>query len=112
MKNCVVFRTVFFVKTILLETIFYKKQHNNLGNKSSLIMVRIINNEDAFQVLAHSFSLSPSSEGYTLAYSANGTDFTNYSEAVPANETLIVNGIAKGMFFKAVGNGSELALTY
>ncbi len=73
---------------------------------------KIISGEQPFQVLAHSFSLSPSSEGYTLAYSADGVNYTEYETAVPADETLIVNGIAKAMFFKAVGNDSELVLTY
>lgn len=73
---------------------------------------KIITGEEPFQVLAHSFSVSPSSEGYTLNYSANGTDFTAWDEATPANETLVVNGIAKGMWFKLVGNNSEVAINY
>lgn len=73
---------------------------------------RIISGADGFQVLAHSFSLSPSNEGYTLAYSADGINYTEHSEATPAEEVLIVNGVAKGMFFKCVGNESDLVLTY
>lgn len=73
---------------------------------------KIVSGANGFQVLAHSFSLSPSTEGYTLAYSADGINYTNYSEAVPANETLIVNGIAKAMYFKCVGNQTNLVLTY
>lgn len=68
--------------------------------------------EEAFQVLAHSFSVSPSSEGYTLAYSADGVNYTQYTDATPADETLIVNGIAKGMFFKLDGNASEVVINY
>lgn len=73
---------------------------------------RVISGEDAFQVLAHSFSVSPSNEGYTLNYSANGTDWTAYDEATPSGENLIVNGIAKGMWFKLEGNASNVEIIY
>lgn len=68
--------------------------------------------EQPFQVLAHSFSVSPSAGGYTLAYSADGINYTNYTEATPANETLIVNGVNKGEYFKLVGNASEVIVNY
>lgn len=71
-----------------------------------------IQNEKPFQVLAHSFSVSPSAAGYTLAYSADGINYTNYTESTPANETLIVNGVNKGEFFKLVGNTSEVVINY
>lgn len=73
---------------------------------------KIIHNDAPFQVLSHSFSLSPSNEGYTLQYSATGSDWTSYSDAVPANENLIVNGIAKGMYFRCLNNASDLVLVY
>lgn len=75
-------------------------------------MTKIITGEQPFQILAHSFSVSPSSEGYTLNYSANGTEYTAWSEATPANDTLVVNGIAKSMWFKLSGNNSEVSITY
>lgn len=68
--------------------------------------------EEAFQVLAHSFSVSPSSEGYTLAYSADGVNFTQYTEDTPADETLFVVDVPKGAFFKLVGNASEVVINY
>lgn len=71
-----------------------------------------ITGEAPFQVLAHSFSCSPSAEGYTLNYSANGIDYTPWEEATPANETLVVNGVAKMMYFKLVGNASDVDITY
>lgn len=70
-----------------------------------------INGEAAFQVLAHSFSVY-SESSYTLAYSADGEHFTEYDEATPAGETLIVNGVAKNMMFKLVGNSAEAIITY
>lgn len=72
----------------------------------------IVKNENVFQVLAHSFSVTPSKQSYTLSYSANGIDFTNYDEPTPANETLIVNGIAKGMYFKLKNNRSTVEIMY
>lgn len=72
----------------------------------------IITGEQPFQVLAHSFGVSPSSNGYTLAYSADGVNYTEHTEATPANETLIVNGVAKGMYFRLSGNESSVKIQY
>jgi len=71
-----------------------------------------VSGETPFQVCAHSFSVSPSASGYTLQYSANGYDYTAYTESTPANETLIVNGCAKGMFFRLSGNSGEVTVIY
>lgn len=71
-----------------------------------------ISGETPFQVLAHSFAVSPSQNQYTLMYSSDGYDYTSYSDATPANETLVVNDIAKGMYFYCSGNTSELTITY
>lgn len=71
-----------------------------------------ITGEAPFQVLAHSFAISPSTEGYTLNYSANGVQYTPWEEATPANENLVVNGVAKMMYFKLVGNASDVDITY
>lgn len=69
-------------------------------------------NEQPFQVLAHSFGVSNSPAGYTLAYSADGINYTNYTDATPANETLIVNGVPKGFYFKLVGNTGSVVINY
>ena len=71
-----------------------------------------IQGETPFQVNAHSFACSPSNEGYTLNYSADGVNFTAWSASTPSNETLIVNSIAKSMYFKLVGNNSEITVRY
>lgn len=67
--------------------------------------------EGAFQVLAHSFSVY-TPDAFTIAYSTDGEHFTNYEESTPAGETLIVNGVAKNMYFKLVGNTAEAIITY
>lgn len=68
--------------------------------------------EKPFSIPAHSFSVSPSESGYTLLYSADGTAYTAWSEATPANEVLVVNSIAKGMVFILSGNTSTVNITY
>lgn len=75
-----------------------------MGNLKSLgFMVRYINSEEPFQVLAHSFSVGYT-DGYTLNYSADGINYTAWSADTPSNEVLVVNGVAKNMWFKLVGN--------
>lgn len=71
-----------------------------------------IQGETHFQVNAHSFSVSPSTEGYTLNYSANGEDYTAYTASTPSNETLVVSGFAKGMYFYLDGNNSTVDVAY
>lgn len=66
-------------------------------------MKQKIESNPSFQVLSHSFSVSPSSQEYTLQYSANGIDWTDYEEAIPADENLIVNDCAYGQFIKLDG---------
>lgn len=71
-----------------------------------------ISGEQAFQVEAHSFAVSPSDSGYTFAYSADGTDYTLYDEATPSGENLIVNGISRGLFVRLVGNTDDVIISY
>lgn len=73
---------------------------------------KIISGETPFQVDAHSFSVSPSSEGYTLNYSADGVNWTAYSDATPANEVLIVNGVSFNQYIKLAGNASEVTIIW
>ena len=66
-----------------------------------------INGEEKFSVLAHSFAVGQTSSGYTLMYSAGDGNFTAWEEATPADETLVVNDIAKGMIFYLSGNTDD-----
>ena len=66
-----------------------------------------INGEQPFSVLAHSFVVGQTTSGYTLMYSAGDGNFTAWEEETPANETLVVNGIAKGMIFYLSGNTDD-----
>lgn len=67
--------------------------------------VKKIYADAAFQVLSHSFSVSPSQNSYILQYSASGREgeWTDYEEEVPADETLIVNGCAFGQYIRLDG---------
>lgn len=71
-----------------------------------------ISGEQPWQVLSHSAVLSPSSEGYTLQFSANGIDYTDYPETVPANESLMVCNCAKFTYFRCKGNQSIIDINF
>lgn len=66
-------------------------------------MVKIINSEQPFQVLSHSFSVGYTN-GYTLNYSADGKDWTAWTAATPSNEVAIIDNCPKDMWWKLVGN--------
>lgn len=66
-------------------------------------MKQKIESNPSFQVLSHSFSVSPSSQEYTLQYSADGIDWTDYEETIPADENLIVNDCAYGQYIRLDG---------
>lgn len=68
--------------------------------------------EAVFRVNATSFGVSPSNEGYTLNYSANGTDWTAYKDATPADENLAVVNVPFGMWYKLVGNNTDVKVVF
>ena len=63
--------------------------------------------EQPFKAQKETFCVAGTSAGYTLNYSADKKTWTAYSEATPANETLIVNGVTPYMWFKLAGNTDE-----
>jgi len=75
-------------------------------------MTKKITGDTPFQVLAHSCAISPSEQGYTLQYSADGANYTAWDEATPANETLVVNGLAYGTYLRLSGNTDTVTVTY
>lgn len=74
-------------------------------------MKKTIFGEEAFQVIAHSFSVY-SDSAYTLAYSSDGIHYTNWEEGTTAGETLFVVNVPKNAYFKLVGNGSQATISY
>lgn len=84
--------------------VLYLHQNNPNGEKEIRInMKQKIESNPSFQVLSHSFSVSPSSQEYTLQYSANGIDWTDYEEAIPADENLVVVDTAYGQYIRLDG---------
>ena len=68
--------------------------------------------EQPVQVLSHSMIIGPSASGYTFCYSADGATYTAYSASTPANENLIVNGLAFGTYVMLSGNTGEVKISY
>lgn len=71
-------------------------------------MKQKIESNPSFQVLSHSFSVSPSSAGYYLQYSADGINWSDYavdgeSVEIPADETLICTDCAFGQYIRLDG---------
>ena len=71
-----------------------------------------INGEQPFQILAHSFAVSHAETPYTLEYSADGLNYTEWEEATPAFETLFVVDIPKSTYFRLKGNTGNVVITY
>lgn len=66
-----------------------------------------INGEQPFKCLKDTFAVAGTSAGFTLAYSVDKVNWTEWEESTPANEELIVNGVTPYMWFKLVGNSDE-----
>lgn len=71
-----------------------------------------INGEAPFQVLAHSFGVSPADDNYTLEYSADGFTYTEWEDETPAEENLFVINIPKYAYFRLKGNTGEVTICY
>lgn len=71
-----------------------------------------ISGEKPFSIVTNAFGVSHSSSGYTLNYSADGKEYTAYTESTPANETLLVCGLPANCFYKLVGNTDDVTITY
>lgn len=74
-------------------------------------MRQTITGQQPFQILATNFSISPSSEGYTLQISADGRNFSDLF-TVPANTTRMVTNVANGSTFRLNGNNSEVIINW
>lgn len=72
----------------------------------------IVKNEQVFSVPSGDFSISPSNEGYTLAYSVKGDVFTSYETPIPANENLVVTSFPKFLKYKLIGNASDVEVKW
>lgn len=71
-----------------------------------------IKNEQVFQVDAPNFAISQSASGYTLNYSVDGANFAAWDDVTPENTIQVVQCAARGMYYKLVGNTSEVVVTF
>lgn len=69
-------------------------------------MITKISQEQPFQVLTNSFSISPSSSGYDLEISADGKNYTKLF-TVAANTTRLVTGVAANSYYRLKGNTDD-----
>lgn len=67
-------------------------------------MKQTISGEEKIKVLKDTVTVGFSSSGYSLAYSADGEDWTVYETATPANEVLVINGLTPYSYIKLSGN--------
>lgn len=68
-----------------------------------------IHGEQVFRAQKDQFAVAPSEGGYTVAYSADGVNFTNDTDAVvPAGENLVYLGAMQYGWYKLVGNTGDV----
>ncbi len=74
-------------------------------------MITKVQGEQPFQVLSNSFSISPSSQDYTLQISADGVSYSDLF-SVSANTTRLVTNVANGSFYRLRGNTGEVSVNW
>lgn len=74
-------------------------------------MITKIVAEQPFQILGSSFSISPSSNAYTLQISADGENYSDLFN-VAANTTRMITGVSAGSFYKLKGNTDEVSVNW
>ena len=63
-----------------------------------------VHGEEVFRAQKDQFAVAPTEGGYTVAYSADGVNFTNDTDAVvPAHENLVYLGAMQYGYYKLVG---------
>lgn len=67
-----------------------------------------ITGEEVIKTRGTSIGIAPSTVDYTFSYSFDGIHWTDWPEVVPANESLIVNGMIAGASIKLKGNTDEI----
>ena len=71
-------------------------------------MQAIVSGETPFKAYKNTFAVGPTTSGYTLNYGVSKEgSWTAYTEATPADECLVVNGVTPYMWFFLEGNVDE-----
>ena len=71
-----------------------------------------IEGEKIFSVPAESWGISASESGYTLNYSVDGKNWSEWEKETPSNEEVFVIGSPKMMRYKLVGNTSKVEIRW
>lgn len=74
-------------------------------------MIYKIENEQHFQVLSSSFSVSPSESGYVLMFSANGFDFSEFTTVAAGQNKQFVN-MSNGNYYYLSGNTDTVEVNW
>ena len=72
----------------------------------------IVSGETPFKALKETFAVGPTTNGYTLQYGVDKNNLTDYTEATPAGEDLIVNGATPYMWFSLKGNTGNVEIIF
>lgn len=73
-------------------------------------MITKVTGDKPFQVMAETFCISPSNEGYTLQFSADGTSYSDLM-VVDAGGNKTVTEQAVGTYYRCIGNATEVTVT-
>lgn len=71
---------------------------------------KTVNGDIPVQINSHSCAIAQTTGGYTFQYSVDGEHFDSWSAATPANEILVVNGLAYGTYIRLSGNTDDNVL--
>ena len=69
----------------------------------------VVHKEEVFRAQKDQFMVAPTSAGYTVAYSADGENFTNDTDAVvPSGQNLLYLGAMQYGYYKLVSNADDV----
>lgn len=74
-------------------------------------MILKITGEQAFQINATNFTISPAAEDYTLQISADGAEFTDLFN-VSSGQTRMITNVANGAYYRLYGNTGEVSINW
>lgn len=67
----------------------------------------LISGEEVFRCYGSSMAVAATYNDYTLNYSVDGENWTEYGEAIPAGENLIVTDLVSGVYLRLLGNTND-----
>ena len=70
-------------------------------------MKMTVNGQDPFIAPAPRFAIGQTSAGFTLEYSVDGENFTEWDEATDASTDVVVSNAVPGMFMRLKGNADS-----